>query len=326
MVDTAEADVVGPAITTDDPHAPCDEGVGRGRWRRVVVRCAGPGERSRAWPTARRWRCADPPFRPAGRGSLVAALRRRVGPRDHQERADWPARRAESHAEAELGIVLEQRVVPRRTPAIAVRGPRRRREVGAVDRRAARRVGHDHAVTEQLRDELDVRGLPTAGARPGELEQGLEHLRPLHGVVGQEITVQGRDGLEVLPPASFEVAVGECRLHVDRLVADLGLALGRAHVHADPASGAVVGRDLYGQSMASEILRAELLVEELRRCVGNGSRWKDLHPDGGVRADDRALAAVDADVGVPDRDLLGDRPLLVLGRSRSGRSRQVAGR
>ena len=43
-----------------------------------------------------------------------------------------------------------------------------------------------------------------------------------------------------------------------------------------------------------------------RRIVG-------LHPDGGMGADEGALAALDADVRLPDRDMDGDVPLLVLG-------------
>src|SRR5947199_37583 len=38
----------------------------------------------------------------------------------------------EPHPEAELGVVLEERVAPGRTPAVAVDGPRRRRQVAAV--------------------------------------------------------------------------------------------------------------------------------------------------------------------------------------------------
>ena len=94
---------------------------------------------------------------------------------------------------------------------------------------------------------------------------------------------------------------------------DLGLALGRAHVDAHAAAGAVVGRDLDREAVPGEVLRAELLVQELVRGVGHRLGREDLHADGGVRADDGALAAVDADVGVPDRDLLGDGPLLVPG-------------
>ena len=55
--------------------------------------------------------------------------------------------------------------------------PRRRRQVGAVDRRAAGGVGDDHPVAEQLGDQLDVGRLAAAGAGARELEERLEHLR-----------------------------------------------------------------------------------------------------------------------------------------------------
>src|ERR671933_481818 len=68
--------------------------------------------------------------------------------------------------------------------------------------------------------------------------------------------------------------------------------------------------------LAGQILRPELLAQELGRGAVDGLGGEDLHADGGVGADDGALAAGDADVRVPDRDLLGDRPLLVPGRPR----------
>ena len=86
----------------------------------------------------------------------------------------------EAQAQAELGIVLEQRVGPGRAAALGVRGPGRRRQVAAVDRRAAGGVGDLQAVAEQLREQLEVRRLAAAGAGAGELEQRLEELRAAH--------------------------------------------------------------------------------------------------------------------------------------------------
>ena len=171
--------------------------------------------------------------------------------------------------EPELGVVLEQRVVPRRPAALGVGRPRRGRQVGAVDRRAAGGVGDDHAVAEELADELDVGRLAAAGAGAGELEQRLEHLRALHRVVRQQVAVEVRDREEVLPAAALDVAVDRHRFHVDRLVADLGLALGRAHVDAHAAAGAVVGRDLDGEVVPGEVLGPERLGEE---AVGRAGR------------------------------------------------------
>ena len=178
----------------------------------------------------------------------------------------------EPHAEPELGVVLEQRVVPGRSAALGVHRPRGGRQVGAVDRRAAGGVGHDHPVAEQLGDELEVRRLAAAVAGERELEQRLEHLGALDRVVGDEAAVERRDRLEELPVRALGVAVGVRRLQVDRLVPDLGLALGRADVDADAAAGAVVGRHLDRDPVVDEVAGLELLALEARRGAGDGSR------------------------------------------------------
>ena len=118
----------------------------------------------------------------------------------------------------------------------------------------------------------------------------------------------------------LRVAVVQRRLHVDRLVTHLGLRLRRAHVDADTAAGAVVRRHLDRHAVAGDVLGAEVLGLERCRGAVERRRLEHLHPDRRVRADDGALAAVDADVGVPDRDLLGDGPLLVLGGARRERA------
>src|SRR5688572_16449560 len=85
----------------------------------------------------------------------------------------------QAEAQAELGVVLEQRVGPRRAAAIVVRAIRRGRQVAAVDRRAPRGIGNEKPVAEELGEQLHVRRLATAGAGTGELEQRLEELRAL---------------------------------------------------------------------------------------------------------------------------------------------------
>ncbi len=113
----------------------------------------------------------------------------------------------EAHPEPELRVVLEQRVVPGRTAAGGIDRPWRRRQVGAVDRRAARRVGDDHPVAEELADQPDVWRLaaPAAGAR--ELEERLEHLAALDRVVGDQASIERRDRLEEVPAPALDVAV-----------------------------------------------------------------------------------------------------------------------
>ena len=73
--------------------------------------------------------------------------------------------------------------------AVAVGRVRRRRQVAAVDRRAAGRVGDQQPVAEELREQLEVRRLAAAGAGARVFEQRLEELRAL--VI--ELRHRGRD-------------------------------------------------------------------------------------------------------------------------------------
>src|SRR5690606_598436 len=75
----------------------------------------------------------------------------------------FPGVEAEAEPEAELGVVLEERVVPGRTAPVGAGGVRRGGEVGAVDGRAAGGVGDDEPVAEQLGEGADVGGLAAAG-------------------------------------------------------------------------------------------------------------------------------------------------------------------
>src|SRR6185436_9101649 len=63
---------------------------------------------------------------------------------------------SETHAEAELRVVLEQRVRPRGPAALAVHGVGSGRQVRAVDRRASGGVRDEGAITEELGEGLDV--------------------------------------------------------------------------------------------------------------------------------------------------------------------------
>ena len=86
------------------------------------------------------------------------------------------------HAEAELGVVLEQGVGPGGTVTLVVGGVGAGGGGTAVDGGAAGGVGHDHAVAEELGDQLDIRSLAAASAGAGELEQGLLELAVLDGL------------------------------------------------------------------------------------------------------------------------------------------------
>ena len=132
------------------------------------------------------------------RGAEVAQRRSRGGATSSRAYSACLSR-ASAHAEAELRVVLEQRVGPGRPASVAVDGPRRGGLVAAVDGRAAGGVGDDGAVAEELAQELEVRGLAAAGAGAGELEQGLEQLDVLDLARVERVPVHLRQVEEELP-------------------------------------------------------------------------------------------------------------------------------
>ena len=202
VVEPAGPDVVGPPVAADDPHAAPDQVLDDAQ----EVGHDGPVQPVEALHQLRH------PF------ALVAQLRlpelRALQDAVHQLGAHLvaqlrqpPVRQigvrvgGEPEAEAELGGVLEEGVRPCRPPAVGVGRPRRRRQVPAVDRGAPGRVGHRQPVAEQLRQQLDVRGLAAPCARGGELEQGLQELGSAHraevdpGAVVHRQRLEERDAL-----------------------------------------------------------------------------------------------------------------------------------
>ena len=163
---------------------------------------------------------------------------------------EQPARQGEElvggepHAEAELGVVLEERVGPGWTTAFAVHRPRRGGQVAAVDRRAARGVGDEQPVAEELGEQLDVGRLAAAGAGARELEQRLEELHAAHRREVHPRTVVDRQRLEEAEVLVLRLLDRLLGAHVDGLLAGLLLALCRACLDAQRAAGAVVDRDL----------------------------------------------------------------------------------
>ena len=104
--------------------------------------------------------------------------------------------------------------------------------------------------------------------------------------------------------------------HVDRLALRLAAVLGRAHLDAEPAAGAVVGRDLHDVVEALQLGREAFAhMTEAIRCARDVARLEHLRADGRVRADHRAPVALHAEIRFPDRDLEGDAPLLVAARA-----------
>src|SRR5690606_1089437 len=116
------------------------------------------------------------------------------------------------------------------------------------------------------------------------------------------------------------------RRHVDRLAVGLlaafVLRVRRAGLHTHAAAGAVFGR--YLERVLHAFPGAALGFHRLpafRRAAVGKLGAVDLHADRGVRADKRALVALDADRRIPDGDLGRDVALLVL--PRRGRERAI---
>src|SRR6516225_5019174 len=86
----------------------------------------------------------------------------------------------EAETQTELGVVLEQGVRPGWAAPGGILGPGRDRQVAAVDRGAAGRVGDLEAIPKELRQQLEVGGLAAAPAGAGELEQRLQELNAVN--------------------------------------------------------------------------------------------------------------------------------------------------
>ena len=203
VVEPARADVVGPAVAADDPHAAPQQVVGDAAQvvdggSRVPFQAAGAARPP--VPAGPRARIRGP----AGRRGWRRRGRRR---RRHAARSSrLPGQLGvqvggQAQPEAELGVVLEQRVRPGRPAACRVLRPRRGRQVAAVDRGAAGGVGDGRPLPEQLGQQLEVGRLATAGAGAGELEERLEELGAADGPEVDPGTLVERQRLEELDVA-----------------------------------------------------------------------------------------------------------------------------
>jgi len=177
MIEAAVADVVRPPVAADEPDALLHEIVGE---RFQPPRLGGFLSRQLA-PKRQHTVTLG---RDAGFGRLI-----RIEQRSCQTVADLRREmlkqaagggdvrvEREAEAEPELRVVLEEGVRPGRPPAVTVRRVRRRRQVAAVNRRAAGGVRNEEPVAEELGEQLQVRRLAAARARSRVLEQRLEEL------------------------------------------------------------------------------------------------------------------------------------------------------
>ena len=314
VIQTAEADIISPAVAAEDPHGLLrqlvlvneglfrqladllvvndllelsDQGVGSGTGGGgvgdgVEVVLAGSLQR------------------------LVLGCRFDVGDITGESAADGVL--TESHTETELGVVLEQGVLPSGTVALLVGGVRRRGCGCAPDGGAAGRVRDEHSVAEQLGDELGIRRLAAACACAGEFEQGLLELAALDGadlefLVDSGLLVDGHAVIE----HSLCGSLGVDGLHHERLLA----LLARADLSAGAAAGAVERGNGHGELV--------FLETGHRDRLGAGGSGGDLfigHRDGtdnSVRAHDGASAALDTILSLPLGNVDGDAALLECG-------------
>ena len=213
---------------------------------------------------------------------------------------------AQIHAQAVLGVVLEQGVGPGGAVAVLVGAIRRGGRGTAPDGGAAGGVGDIHPVTEELGDETGIAGLGAAGAGAGELEEGLVELAAGDRVV-----------LEILLLGDLGHAVVEDLLLLGLLLLGhhlqglLALAA-RADAHAHAAAHAVQGRHGDGKLVA---LALSGFVDDLG---GGGELGGFLlrhgeGTDGGMGADIGALVALDAVLGHPGGNGDGHAALFIGG-------------
>jgi hypothetical protein len=175
---------------------------------------------------------------------------------------------------------------------------------------------------EELGEELDIRRLAAAGAGARKFEQRLEELRALGVDPGDPRAVHLRQVEEERIERALALPQGPLRRHVDRLPPRMGLVLGRADLDAESATGAVLGRYLQGVQKVFEVGFGRVPPEAVRRS-GESLGRIDLGADGGMRADQGALVALDAQVGLPDRDL--QRQVALLPARRPGRPGAIDG-
>ena len=108
----------------------------------------------------------------------------------------------------------------------------------------------------------------------------------------------------------FGFAQRRHRLHVDGFMPRVGAVLGRAHIDAQIAARAVLGRDLDRVSFVLEIDTFVGRRHEGCRSIAKLGRVVDFGADRRVRTNQRTHVALDADRRVPDWNLESDGALL----------------
>ena len=209
------------------------------------------------------------------------------------------------HAQAVLGVVLEEAVCPRRAMAgVLVDSIRRRGSRAAPDGRAAGRVGNKHPLAEELRDQTRIRRLRAASAGARELKQRLVELAALDGVLRHHAGLLGDIGNRVVERRLL-VGLRLLRLHDKRLL------LCRAYADADAAAHAVERADAHREEIILTALALHLNGLHRSGALRSLILRQSERADGGVRAHIRALVALDAVFRDPGGNVDRDAALLI---------------
>ena len=312
VVEAAVADVVGPAVAADDPDAAPDQMIDHRQEiaRRFAVLLEEPGlQFGDADSLGADFRLLNLRCIENAVGKFLADDRSKIAQERPREVEMLVGGKPEP--KAELGIVFEQRIRPSRPAPFPVLRPRGDRLAGPVDRRTAGGIGDLRAVAEQLRQEFQVRRLAAPGARAGELEQRLEELHAAHVGEIDAGAIVDRQLLEKGDVGPFGCEERLLARHVDRLDARLARARDRAGLDAEAAAGAVLHVELQREARFRVAARID------RRRLERGGRGGEqilvvvARTDDAVRTNEAALSALDAEILLPDRDLVGDVALLV---------------
>ncbi len=219
------------------------------------------------------------------------------------------------HAVAILGVILKEGISPRGPLTLFILGIGDPGCGAAPNGGAAGGIGDIHTGSEQLGEELGVGRFAAAGAGAGEFQKRLAELAALDGI-GAEFTQNSRLGTQ-LPTVikvdltglfALQTRHGKCLLALFAGAnADAQVTAGAVH-HADGDGKAMIGKTGHGQ----------------RGHTGRGIfRLLCRHGDGTndrMGADQRAKIALNAIFGKPGGDLLCNAALFVL----AGAQRQVA--
>jgi len=314
VVQTPVADIVRPAVAADDPNTAADEIVGHGKQHfGVTAGVAGQFlfKGGDALPLVVNARLVSLLGLNQPGNEVVAQFRRQFAQQLAGKLPLLVNRNPE--AKPELGIILEQGIVPGWTAAFLVFRVGSGGQVAAVDGRASRGVAGHNAIPEKLRKQLQVRRLAAAAASAAILKERLHDL--LLAELGDLDlpAVKLRQFEEEFVVVALAETDGRLRAHIDRLEPGLGLVLGRADLDAQAAAGAIFRGDLQGPFHAFPFRSPGVCALKGRRRALQMLGVVNLHADAGVRADYHALAALDAGFLIPNRDFQSQIPFLIAG-------------